>query len=596
MSLSANMWTSVSGLLTHGEKMNVIGNNLANVSTIGFKAQRADFSDFLYTNYGTASGTDQMGKGTAINAIIGDFSQGSFENTNSATDLAINGNGFFKVHDTGRNADYYTRAGDFYFDKDRTLVNPNGLVVQGWRTSQETNVTFGDGALSTSNEDVEMRRTGVPVDIVLDQWNITPKRTTNITIANNLVNDDKYDTTTSETNPLTALFDKWDASQVKNGMQPLSDDAYATQSSIQAYDDSGNTHTLTVYMDKVNAELTTTDSTGNPTTAYTIDGLPPGYSIYEYLVTMDPTEDKRMYGGTYDANTGKYTTNGTKFYDEGGTVNKKAGVLMSGVMVFNTAGQLVSQSAYTYGAQTEPTNEADQVNLDPSDAGSWQPTKFSNNGLPVFTANFSGKALANSVSEADAEANLIELDLGLNSPIDQWSVSDSSNPTSLADLVVDANKVLDYDKIAKVVNGVRDADATANNGYTFMTDIQDDGYTSGVLSNYTIDQDGVVYGYYSNGENIPLYQIAMYDFHNLQGLYREGGNLYSATHESGDPVEGVAGTGTFGSIQSYYTENSNVDMSREFVQMISCQRGFQANSKSITTTDTMLETVIGMKR
>ena len=79
-------------------------------------------------------------------------------------------------------------------------------------------------------------------------------------------------------------------------------------------------------------------------------------------------------------------------------------------------------------------------------------------------------------------------------------------------------------------------------------------------------------------------------------MHRDGGNLYSPTHESGDPVEGVAGTGTFGEVNSYYIENSNVDMSREFVHMISTQRGFQANSKSITTTDTMLETVIGMKR
>ena len=105
-----------------------------------------------------------------------------------------------------------------------------------------------------------------------------------------------------------------------------------------------------------------------------------------------------------------------------------------------------------------------------------------------------------------------------------------------------------------------------------------------------------MYGYYDNGESIPLYQIAMYDFHSTQGLRREGGNLFTPTPESGEPIEGVAGTGTFGTITSYYIENSNVDMSREFVQMISCQRGFQANSKSVTTTDTMLETVINMKR
>ena len=593
MSLSSNMWTSVSGLLTHGEKMNVIGNNLANVSTIGFKAQRADFSDFFYTNYGTSSGVDQVGKGASVNAIIGDFSQGSFENTNSATDLAINGNGFFRVRDTGNDASYYTRAGDFYFNEDRTLVNPSGLVVQGWKVTQDKAVTFSGDSV-TIGEDKSIKHVGVPTDIVLDQWNLIPERTSNITIANNLVNDDKYDNSTSSTRPLTALFDKWDASQIDKGIAPLSDDAYATQSSIKAYDDSGNAHTVTVYMDKVQNKLV--DEEGN--LQYELTGMNPEYSVYEFLATMDPTEDKRTYGGTYDPNTGAIT-GATPFYNKGGAVAEKAGVLMSGIMIFDASGQLVSQSAYTYAAQDGTPNDkgrhelgaGTKTTLDPDDASSWQPTAFSSNGLPVFTANFSGKALANSVSESDAEANLIELDLGLQSTTGSWN---SGIPGSLDALTV-KSKALDCSGL-KMNGTYRDEGATANNGFTFMTDIQDNGYPSGVLSNYTIDKSGVVYGYYSNGQDIPLYQLSMYDFHNVQGLYREGGNLYSASLESGTPVEGVAGVGTFGEINSYYLENSNVDMSREFVHMISCQRGFQANSKSITTTDTMLETVIGMKR
>lgn len=593
MSLSSNMWTSVSGLLTHGEKMNVIGNNLANVSTIGFKAQRADFSDFFYTNYGTSSGVDQVGKGASVNAIIGDFSQGSFENTNSATDLAINGNGFFRVRDTGNDASYYTRAGDFYFNEDRTLVNPSGLVVQGWKVTQDKAVTFSGDSV-TIGEDKSIKHVGVPTDIVLDQWNLIPERTSNITIANNLVNDDKYDNSTSSTRPLTALFDKWDASQIDKGIAPLSDDAYATQSSIKAYDDSGNAHTVTVYMDKVQNKLV--DEEGN--LQYELTGMNPEYSVYEFLATMDPTEDKRTYDGTYDPNTGAIT-GATPFYNKGGAVAEKAGVLMSGIMIFDASGQLVGQSAYTYAAQDGIPNDkgryelgaGTKTTLDPDLASSWQPTAFSSNGLPVFTANFSGKALANSVSESDAEANLIELDLGLQSTTGSWN---SGIPGSLDALTV-TSKELDCSGL-KMNGTYRDEGATANNGFTFMTDIQDNGYPSGVLSNYTIDKSGIVYGYYSNGQDIPLYQLSMYDFHNVQGLYREGGNLYSASLESGTPVEGVAGVGTFGEINSYYLENSNVDMSREFVHMISCQRGFQANSKSITTTDTMLETVIGMKR
>lgn len=595
MSLSANMWTSVSGLMTHGEKMNVIGNNLANVSTLGFKAQRADFSDFIYTDYGTTSGADQVGKGVGICALIGDFSQGGFENTNSATDLAINGNGFFKVRNDANNTNYYTRAGDFYFDEDRQLINPNGMILQGWKTTQTKKVTLSTTTVTLNATEDKFRRSGAVTDIVLDQWNIPPQRTTNVTIANNLINNDQYDITQSDTSPLTALFDTWDGSKTP----PISDDAFATQSTISVYDEGGNPHTLSVYMDKVKA--TKVDSNGN--TVYEVSGLPAGYTMYEYLVTVDPSEDKRTYGGTYNPATG-VIEGATSFYNEADPSKsaKKCGVMMDGVLIFDAAGQLVSQSAYTYGQNTALTDENTKIAANPDESGSWVPTKFSNNGLPVFVANFSGKPLSNSISESGAEEAIVELDLGLTSSTVHWDNDNEdtathtfTSTTSLADLAAASGKV-DYAKLAKVDGAVRDSDATACNGTTFMTDIQDDGYAAGVLSNYTIDKSGVVYGYYNNGENIPLYQIAMYDFHNLQGLYRDGGNLYSPTHESGTPVEGVASTGTFGDINSYYIENSNVDMSREFVHMISCQRGFQANSKSITTTDTMLETVIGMKR
>ena len=592
MSLSASMWTSVSGLMTHGEKMNVIGNNIANVSTIGFKAQRADFSDFFYTNYGTASGVDQVGKGTRIAALIGDFSQGGFESTNSATDLAINGNGFFQVRNENTDGKFYTRAGDFYFNNKRELVNPDGLHLQGWKTSQEKSVSISTGTVNLNKAEEDFRRVGTPTDIVLDQWNLPPERTKNITIANNLVNNDKYDVTSSKTSPLTALFDSWNA----QNDPPISDTAYATQSTIKAYDDSGSPHDITVYMDKVKAK--SVDAAGNM--EYEINNLPDGYSIYEYLVTINPEEDKRTYedSGTiktfYDE-TDKNPTKTTK------DTLRTAGILMSGVMIFDSAGTLVSQSAYTYGGKdgsssydrnnSTPKDDS-KCSLDPTDKKSWQPTEISSNGLPVFTANFSGKGLANTVRELDAGDNIIELDLGLNNSSNSWTTSGS-----LDDLQIDTStNTVDYNSLALMSGAVRDDNATANNGSTFVTDIQDDGYASGVLSNYSIDSEGVVYGYYSNGESIPLYQLAMYDFHSTQGLYREGGNLYSQTQESGRAVEGVAGNGTFGNISSYYIENSNVDMSREFVHMISCQRGFQANSKSITTTDTMLETVIGMKR
>ena len=106
----------------------------------------------------------------------------------------------------------------------------------------------------------------------------------------------------------------------------------------------------------------------------------------------------------------------------------------------------------------------------------------------------------------------------------------------------------------------------------------------------------MLHGVYSNGQTLDLYQITLYDFMSPQGLYHEGGNLYSETRDSGEPSTGPANSNGFGQVWSNSLEISNVDLAREFVNMITTQRGFQANSKTITTVDTMLETVISMKR
>ena len=608
MGLSASMWTSVSGLLTHGQKMNVVGNNIANVSTLGFKSQRMDFNDYLYRGIGTTSGTSQIGAGAGVYAILGDFSQGSLETTNSATDLAIDGNGFFQVRKANSEQMYYSRAGDFYFNKNRELQNPEGYLLQGWKVNNEKKLTFNNGATNLGNADLSKSAyvgSGTPTDIVLDSWNIVPQQTTNVTFTMGLTNDGKGDRTTSSTSPMTALFDLWDGKSTP----PIADTAYATQSSIDVYDEGGGTHTMTVYYDQVDASKT--DSNGD--SIYNIKGLPAGYTVYEYLVTIPPSQDNRSFGGIgYDAATNTWGTEPTKFYNDptDGT-NKNAGVLMSGVMIFNASGQLVNQTAYTYGA-TETPAANDQVAVDPSAKTSWQPTKVSSNGLPVFSANFTGQPLANSVSEtlsngggtpvSQVQNYITELDFGLKS---MGTPTWTNSTTTLADLAVHSptppattpSPYVDYSNVPIMTTGQRQEYASVANttSYTVQNRTQD-GYASGTLSNVSIDNSGVVHGVYSNGKTLPLYQIALYDFQNHQGLYREGGNLFSATNDSGEPRLGVAGDNGFGTTRAYNIEQSNVDMTTEFVQMISTQRGFQANSKGITTVDTMLETVIGMKR
>lgn len=835
--LSASMWTSVSGLLSHSKKMQVVGNNIANVSTIGFKGQRMDFNDYLYTSGSSASGSVQMGAGASVYALLGNFSQGSFESTNSFSDLAIDGKGFFGVRDPNSRTINYSRAGDFYFNEKGQFVNPQGYVVQGRPVDNSVRLTFNNGVTDLgTTADIQSAYVGggSPQDVLFESWNINAQRTTSVSTAgtgllNNISDQDK---STSITSPLTALFDSWNA----NAEPPLARSAYAQSSTMSVYDEGGSTHDLTIYYDAVSLERNNSDGS----VGYALEGLPAGCKVYEYLVTIPPEEDMRSYGGEgYDVNSESWAKEPTRFYKDPvtGETCKNAGVLASGILIFDSAGNLIDQTAYSFGA-TETPDPNNQVSLNPDLKTAWQPTKISNNGFPTFTANFTGQPLANSVSEtmtsaagvtpySQAEEYIIELDMGLkqiaqpawenteansvllnangkpyftnaantevelgtDSPLGYYYIDtvthpgekifgDSANPATLVygdDFgyyryagtnkyygrinIAGANKNImvengnyyvtgtpasvhyqytngtdlfnkdgngfymvanattiaanhggaqanenvygtinvtgqtpqsravlhdaqgyfyrdDTGNRVAIDQGLKDPNVTSystgdvkgvyeyaaatndaqnyiikpqkfitpvtgNDGNslaslmtqleqkgdgswqatvnlntnaatmtagekqdnaivankdTYVNQTEQNGYGSGRMTNMEFDTNGVLYVTYNNGVTLPMWQLCMYDFENYQGLYREGGNLYSATMESGNPMLGVAGDNGFGKVLGYNIEQSNVDMTTEFVQMIATQRGFQANSKGVTTTDTMLETVINMKR
>ena len=123
-----------------------------------------------------------------------------------------------------------------------------------------------------------------------------------------------------------------------------------------------------------------------------------------------------------------------------------------------------------------------------------------------------------------------------------------------------------------------------------------DGYPGGDLQDLTIDQTGTIIGVFTNGRSYSLAQVAMAKFVNNEGLMHEGGSLFSASANSGDAIIGTAGTGGRGTIESSALEMSNVDLSKSLTELIVIQRGFQANSKTITTSDKMLQTLLDLKR
>ncbi len=549
MSLGAALYAGTSGLKAHGEKMNVIGNNLANVSTIGYKATRMDFEDALYQNISTAAGADQVGRGVAIGAILTDFSQGSMESTNVSTDLAIGGKGFFIVSPKGEDQQYYTRAGNFRFDKEGYLVDPHGYVLQGWHVEQENKTQAASATEATTNSS-GVRTVGSFGDIRLENFQSPPQATQHVQVIANLDSQGE-DKAVSSTDPFFAMYKLWDASQDK----PLSDNNYSYQSTLKVYDQNGSPHDLTIYFDKV-------DNYATDTTA--------GYQYWEYMVTVNPNEDKRL------------------FWDNATDTSKK-GVLMIGTLVFDSSGKLVNTSAFTIKDTdtTTPSTIDLSDSANPGDLVNWRPADFNIEGYPIFTANFLGVEGADATNMTNAKN--IALDFGAYSKSLTWNIPSGVN--SASDVGTSAANLPGFDDLTSGAMSITNYSSPS----TTYTQAQD-GYPAGDLQSISVSRDGVLTGHYSNGQVLQLYAITLANFNNPEGLRREGGNLFSETRESGTALTGLPGTAGLGIISSNSLEQSNVDMSEEFVKMITTQKGFQANSRTITVTNTLLDEVLRLIR
>jgi flagellar hook protein FlgE len=429
----ASMYSGISGLKTNGDSLNAVGNNISNVNTTGYKSSRASFEDVLYQTMTGASGSSQVGRGSALAAVVTDFSQGSFETTNSSTDLAIGGAGFFIVKKSGSETPYYTRAGGFSLDKTGSMINSEGDYLQGKAIDQTSGTAYG-----------------VDTDIVISQQPSQPKATTTVDMVVNL--DSTSDFSIGAFDPTSP------ASQTSTSH-------YA--SSITVYDSLGTGHVMTVYFRKDSFDPATQQST------------------WQWYVVPQG---------------GDVQTSGP------GTLGNP------GILTFNNSGVLTA-------------------------GGSAQ----------AMTFDFAGAAAGQTV-------NLV---LGSSSG---------------------AGATTQYDIASKT---------------NFQSQ---DGYAPGVLEGITVSKEGIISGTYDNGQILKLYQLDVASFNNPQGLHREGGNLYSETLASGTAYTAAPGQGGMGSIASNSLEQSNVDLATEFVRMIVAQRGYEANSKVITTTDEVLQTLMNLKR
>ncbi len=642
----SSLFSGISGLITEGQAMGVVGNNVANVNTVGFKGSRATFSDMLYQSIFGTAGTSQVGRGVTLTSVDTLYQQGSFESTSEPTDLAIGGAGFFMVRTPESEQLSYTRAGQFRFDKEGYLTNPTGKILQGRVYDRVTNAPYG-----------------VATDILISQEPSEPKATDFIGMAVNLQSDAAWRGTIG---PITGTSGLLEAS-ASEGKYPRPGDYTATivnkNASLISHTGTnaasfGTAFTGAVIINDYEVELPTSNG---PTTAASLASylnsmlaLPSaGYASEvwvswtqvgssQYLSlsatadgvdisfddspiatgstgwTLDDKASRDLYGSTMTVSSVTTNPDGSQFQlTKAADISAQAGTITNwgdtglDMTVSSTDNFIVTPgvSVFNIGG-FEPQQVSSTLNPATTSNYSSSVTVYDSLGQPhVVTVYFrkGWEEVANSVQtnvwEWYAEVSGTDSADGLNT-VTKWGYLRFNNNGTLVyggephSISFDFSAGAQPNQSIDLVFGPKTGGgATTQYPLASTTTFQtQNGYPPGTLTNVTVSTEGVISGQYSNGQVLSLYQIMLANFKNLQGLDRVGGNLFSETYDSGVPYTGAPGDGALGKINPNSLEQSNVDLATEFVKMIVTQRGYQANAKVITTTDDMLQDLMSIKR
>lgn len=492
--MMGSMYSAVSGLSSHQAKMNVIGNNIANVNTVGFKRGRVTFQEAFNQTLQGASGPQggrggsnpkQVGLGVSVGAMDTIHTRGAVERTDIPTDLMINGDGFFIVsNDTSFLNRSYTRAGNFYLDREGNLNAANGYRVLGYRVEEIGEdpkfKTSLEGLVISKNMTFPAKVTGVtstkkPQD---------PSKTADAKLEGNIDANTGLDAeVTAKDTDADGTADEWlvPAEKLKAG-----------ETTVTVYDELGGAHEIKLTFRR-----------------------------------------KFKTGFTYDWNAEKFKPGG--FADPNAPKIEEAIDPNQWDLVIEPVGAGAVVGGSVPVSFTDGNIDLSRINIEvQADAG--DPTVLFANGARAFNFNLDFK---------DDKGNAL--------------VTQFTNDSSL----------------------------TA----TRLT-----GYKQGKLEEFFIGADGAIEATFSNGLSTLIGRVALANFKNPPGLVKTAENMFKDTANSGDPIVGKPGDSGFAALSPGSLEMSNVDLSKEFTDMITTQRGFQANSRIITTSDEMLQELVNLKR
>lgn len=677
-----SLYSGVSGLSANLTKLDVIGNNIANSNTVGFKTGRVTFNEMLTQTLKSASrpvagglgGTNpqQVGLGTQVGSIDTNFNQGNFETTGKNTDLAIQGPGFFILSDGVSRS--FTRAGIFGLDADNILVNPStGLRVQG--VMADANGEIGTGPLT---------------DIFIDPGLVVPAQpSTEVQLMGNLdsASDAKGSVMESPTflvaastaDLLISLSGETNGSLDMNtgdtvringrvGGVAITDDTF-TVAADSTYQDLVNWLNATMTAEGQNitfsldasGALQLANNTGSDLEGFSLSATAKTQFNNNFTYTsLIPTGDTAL-----SSELRAYATSDdllSEMYDGAGhplgidltvpPASLTVGGSVGGDPVANhtftvdgttTLGQLSLELQYALGINANPVevNDAGQIvvrgevgtdaaigdifvsedgriNSVLENAFSFAQTQQAEDKKTFsmativydslggeHTVNFSFEKVAGAnewIWTAGMEGSEVILSGGSgrvrfadNGSISNFTFDDDSGGLTfqpqLAGEEGAANVILtiDYGEIG-ALTGLTQFEGTGR-----LQSIAD-GYGTGTLVDFNIDQSGVITGIFSNDTMQAIAQIGIAQFSNADGLTRSANNTYRRSGNSGNAVETFAGSGNGVTLVPGALETSNVDLAQEFTNLVVAQRAFQANSRVITTADQVMQELVNLVR
>jgi flagellar hook protein FlgE len=582
MALSSALFTGLSGLDVNQTKLNVVGNNIANVNTVAFKSSRALFKPQFYVtdSGGSPPSSDfggmnpsQRGLGAQIESIDKDFTTGAIAPTGKNTDMAIDGDGFFVVQGASQR---YTRDGSFSLNTAHQLVNNNGDYVQGYQIDDKFNIIPG-----------QLGNVTVPLGALT-----SAKQTENATFKGNLNANGAVATGASilTSQPLELVG----GAGAPSGADLLTDVGVSNGTNTTAAFSAGQVITLGGTKGGRDIPSSTFVVSGTNTLSDLMSFMQGNFGIFEEgsgagQVPDDLDSTTPPPGITLESSPGDLA--GTTRLTITGNLGTENALQIPGSGFTDAAGVSpleFNDGTNAAGIDSDPVGESVHTSFVGFDSlgtpinigvtAVLQSTSTAGNTWRFYTEspdNLSGsQVLDTGTLTFDSTGKLIDSQ-GTSLNIDR-SGTGAKTPMSVA---------LDFTNMTSL---------TSTNSQLVMT--AQDGNAIGTLNDFSVGADGTVTGSFTNGQTRTLGQLAVATFANQQGLDDLGGNLFATGVNSGAPVISTPLSLGAGAVHSGALEQSNVDLSAEFVNLITASTGFSAASRVISTSDQLITELLNSSR